>query len=83
MLAAEPLSPAERYRLIHHVISCPKDEGGAAITPKYGEWKNVAAVFPLHDHAYNRKMLNDFSRKTFLSSDDLDRIRDSVGEKVG
>lgn len=81
-LAAEPLTDAERYRQIHHMICCPTEEGGAGITPKYGEWKNVEAVFPLHDHVKNKKWLTEFSRKTFLSADDLDEIRNTVGEKA-
>jgi anoctamin-10 len=81
-LAAEPLTDAERYRQIHHMICCSTEEGGAGITPKYGEWKNVEAVFPLHDHVKNKKWLTDFSRKTFLSAEDLDEIRNTVGEKA-
>lgn len=81
-LAAEPLTDAERFRQIHHMISCPTEEGGAGITPKYGEWKNVEAVFPLHDHVKNKKWLTEFSRKTFLTPEDLDEVRNTVGEKA-
>jgi anoctamin-10 len=82
VLTTEPLTDAERLRHIHHMICCSKDEGGAGITPKYGEWKNVEAVFPLHDHARNKKWLTEFARKTFLTPDDLDEIRNCVGEKI-
>ena len=82
ILTSEPLSDAERLRQIHHMICSSREEGGAGITPKHGEWKNVEAVFPLHDHVKNKKWLTEFSRKTFLTPDDLDDIRDTVGEKV-
>jgi hypothetical protein len=64
------------------MITATREEGGASITPKLGEWKNVDAIFPLHDHERNRQWLNSFSSKTFLTPEDLDQIRDIVGEKV-
>ncbi|OCT51270.1 plasma membrane stress response protein [Cladophialophora carrionii] len=82
ILTSEPLTDAERLRHIHHMICCPREEGGAGITPKHGEWKNVEAVFPLHDHVKNKKWLTEFTRKTFLTPDDLDEIRNTVGEKI-
>jgi hypothetical protein len=82
-LTTEPLTEAERYRMVHHMITCPREEGGADIIPKYGDWKNVESVFPLHNHKKNQQWLNEFTRKTFLNPQDLDHIRDSVGEKVG
>ena len=81
-LTSEPLSEAERYRLVHHMITCPREEGGADITPKYGDWKNVESVFPLHNHKKNQQWLEEWTRKTFLNPQDLDNIRDAVGEKV-
>ncbi len=81
-LASEQLTQAERYRMIHHMICCPQEEGGAGITPKHGEWKAVEAIFPLHDHVKNKKWLAEFSRKTFLTPEDLDEVRNIMGEKV-
>ncbi|KAL4799225.1 calcium-activated chloride channel-domain-containing protein [Aspergillus venezuelensis] len=81
--AAEPQTESERLRIIHHMITLPHDTGGAGITPKHGHWKNVIAVFPLHDEAKNREYLTDWSQKTFLSEEDLDQIRDKFGESVG
>ncbi|KAK6383922.1 hypothetical protein LTS17_003214 [Exophiala oligosperma] len=82
-LTSEPLTPAERLRMIHHMICCPEEEGGAGITPKHGQWKSVEAVFPLHDHVKNKKWLAEFARKTFLTPEDLDEIRNSMGEQIG
>lgn len=68
--------------MIYALITSQRLDGGAGITPKHGEWKNVEALFPLHDHVRNKKWLAEFSKKTFLTPDDLDQIRDAVGEKV-
>lgn len=64
------------------MITIPPDEGGAGITPKVGEWKNVTAIFPLHDIEANRRSMNEWSKKSFLTTEDLDNIRDNFGESV-
>ncbi|KAL2422123.1 hypothetical protein ABEF95_010231 [Exophiala dermatitidis] len=83
VLSSEPLTDAERHRHVYHMISAPREEGGAGITAKLGEWKNVEAIFPLHDHVQNKKWLTEFTRKTFLNPEDIDEIKDTVGEKIG
>jgi len=82
-LSTEPLTDAERFRLVYQMVTAPPEEGGADITPKHGKWQNVECVFPLHDHVRNKRWLDEWSRKTILSPEDLDHIRDSFGEKVG
>ena len=64
------------------MINHPRSDGGAGITPQTGEWKNVDSVFPLHDHAKNKKWMSEFSRKTLLSPEDLDEVKNEMGEKV-
>lgn len=81
-LTKEPLSDAERHRMVLNMIVGLRSDGGAEITPKHGEWENVDAVFPLHDHEKNKRWLTEFSKKTFLTPDDLDQIRNTVGERV-
>ena len=76
------MTEAERYRIIYEMITNPKDEGGAGITPKEGEWKDVESIFPLHDITHNREWVKDWSMKTFLKIEDLDEIRNRFGEKV-
>lgn len=78
----EPQTEAERLRVINNMITLPPEQGGAGITPNHGEWKNVADVFPLHDQATNRQWMRDWSKKTFLSTEDLDQIRNKFGESV-
>ena len=81
-LTGGPLSEAERLRVIHDLITAQRADGGAGITPKHGEWKFVEAIFPLHDHERNKKWLSQWAKKTFLTPQDLDDVRDAVGEKV-
>jgi hypothetical protein len=78
----EPVTEAERLRLVYLLITKPKSEGGAGITPKVGHWKQVASIFPLHDHAFNRSWIKAWGTKYFLDEEDLDNIRDKFGESV-
>ena len=64
------------------MLTSPQEEGGAGITPKSGEWKNVESMFPLHNTAFNKEWIRKWSTTTFLKVEDLDEIRDHLGEKV-
>lgn len=81
-LEGQSLTEAERFRIIHHLITSPRQEGGAGITPQEGQWKNVESIFPLHDHAFNKEWIKKWSTMTFLGVEDLDQIRDRFGEKI-
>jgi anoctamin-10 len=81
-LEAEPLYEAERLRIIYQLITNPTDEGGAGITPKEGEWKGVESIFALHDHAYNKDWIKKWTSSYFLKTEDLDDIRNRLGEKI-
>lgn len=81
-LEAEPLYEAERLRIIYQLITNPPSEGGAGITPKEGEWENVESVFALHDHAYNKDWIKKWTSQYFLTTEDLDDIRNRLGEKA-
>ncbi|KAI1143179.1 DUF590-domain-containing protein [Hypoxylon sp. FL0543] len=76
------ISEAERLRTVYLLITKPKNEGGAGITPKIGQWKYVTSIFPLHNHAFNRQWIKQWSTKYFLNEQDLDQIRDKFGESV-
>jgi len=81
-LTSQPLSEAERLRIVHHMITSPREEGGAGITPKTGQWKNVESIFPPHDHTFNKEWIKKWSSQTFLKAEDLDQVRNKFGEKV-
>lgn len=78
----EPVVEAEKLRLVYLLITKPKAEGGAGVTPKIGQWKYVTSVFPLHNHAFNRNWIKQWSTKYVLDEADINEIRDKFGEKV-
>lgn len=82
-LESEPMYEAERLRIIYQLITNSEAEGGAGITPKEGKWKDVESIFALHNHAENHEWLKKWSTKWFLSPEDLDELRNRLGEKVG
>jgi hypothetical protein len=82
-LKDEPVTEAERLRLTYLLITKPRTEGGAGITPKSGEWKGVESIFALHDHDFNKAWLKSITSKYFLDAKDLTEIRDRFGEKIG
>ncbi|KAF2027370.1 DUF590-domain-containing protein [Setomelanomma holmii] len=81
-LESEPLYEAERLRIIYQLITNPASEGGAGITPKEGEWEGVESIFALHDHAYNKDWIKKWTSSYFLKTEDLDDIRNRLGEKI-
>jgi len=42
----------------------------------------VESIFALHDHAYNKEWIKRWSTSYFLKTEDLDEIRNRLGEKV-
>ncbi|EGY22149.1 hypothetical protein VD0002_g3554 [Verticillium dahliae] len=73
---------AEDVLSMYHLVNWSKDLGGAGITPGLGKWKNVEAVFPLHNEKINQSLLKHLSKRIFLTHDDLDMVRDIWGSKV-
>ncbi|KAI5922596.1 calcium-activated chloride channel-domain-containing protein [Camillea tinctor] len=80
--ANDPVTEAERLRMVYLLIAKPKNEGGAGITPKTKQWKQVASIFPLHNHMFNREWIKQSSTKYVLDERDLDQIRNKFGESV-
>ncbi|UKZ85127.1 uncharacterized protein TrAFT101_001001 [Trichoderma asperellum] len=78
----EPVTEAERLRLIYLLITQTRNEGGAGITQGQGQWKYVESIFPLHNNAFNKEWLHKWSQKYVLDQSDLDDIRDKFGEDV-
>lgn len=78
----EPITEAERLRLVYQLIIKPKNEGGAGITPKSGDWSCVESIFALHDHQFNKAWIKQLTSKYFLNAKDLAEIKDRFGEKI-
>jgi anoctamin-10 len=81
-LDQEPVTEAERLRLIYLLITKASNEGGAGITPKAGEWKNVKSIFALHDQTFNKAWITRLTSKYFLDARDFKDIKDRFGEKI-
>lgn len=81
-LEQEPLTDAERQRIIYQMITNPEHEGGAGIRVKSQEWKYVESIFALHDHTFNKVWLKKWATQYAIKSEDLDDIRNRFGEKV-
>lgn len=77
----EPVTDAERLRLVYLLITKPKNDGGAGVTPTLGQWKHVASIFPLHNQRFNSHWIKKWSTK-YVLDDEIDEIRDMFGEKV-
>ncbi|KJZ79147.1 hypothetical protein HIM_01298 [Hirsutella minnesotensis 3608] len=78
----EPVTEAERLRLVYQIITQPVNEGGAGVAETSGGSKYVASVFPLHDQAFNTAWIQKWSKKYVLEQADIDDIRNKFGEKV-
>lgn len=81
-LEQDPLTEAERLRIIYGLITNYESEGGAGIRPKSDDWEYVESVFALHDHTFNKHWIKEWATKYSVTIDDLDDIRNRFGAKV-
>ncbi|ODQ55723.1 DUF590-domain-containing protein [Saitoella complicata NRRL Y-17804] len=81
-ISAEPMTPAERLRLVHAILTIPAAEGGVGITPNVGEWDLVASIFPIHDPVFGQSWLAAWSKRGIISDSSLTILKDNFGEKV-
>jgi anoctamin-10 len=81
-LSQELVTEAERLRLIYLLMTKSRNEGGAGITPKSGEWKSVESIFALHDQKFNKQWIKSLTSKYFLNEKDFKEIKDRFGEKI-
>ena len=81
-LEQDPLTDAERQRIIYQMITNPENEGGAGIRVKSHDWEYVESIFALHDHTFNKVWIKKWATQYAIKSEDLDDIRNRFGEKV-
>ena len=81
-LRDEPVTEAERLRLVYYLIFSHQNEGGAGVTEGGSRWKHVAAIFPLQDQDFNKLWIRQWSQKYLLSDSDITDIRNKFGESV-
>lgn len=81
-LENEPVTEAERLRLVYLMMIKPENEGGAGITENAGKWKYVDAIFPLQNTAFNKAWISNWGGKYLLEEKDIHDIRDKFGENI-
>jgi len=81
-LDKEPLTEAERLRIVHSLLTLPPSESGAGITPGKGEWSLVEGIFALHDREFNKEWMKRWSTTWTVGPEELGSIRDMFGEKA-
>ncbi|KAJ1672751.1 hypothetical protein EV182_006572, partial [Spiromyces aspiralis] len=79
-LTLDRISPAERIRLVYHIITGPENERCAGINPDNEPW--IHAILPLHDRRFNKQWIKRWSVKWLIDYTDLNSIRTHFGEEI-
>lgn len=80
-LGLEPLSPADRIRLVHAYISSTPADGGLGISNDAAEWDLVESITPMQNRDFNEHWVKAWKLKN-LASVPLGRIREQFGDAV-
>ncbi|KAI0358315.1 DUF590-domain-containing protein [Trametes cingulata] len=80
-LTAEPLSPADRLRLVHTYVTSTPADGGLGVAPGSSTWDRVESVMVLHDHSFNEAWIRAWTTRQ-LGFVKFDKIREQFGEAV-
>ncbi|KAJ7780074.1 calcium-activated chloride channel-domain-containing protein [Mycena maculata] len=78
---AQPLSSADRIRLVHAFITSTPTDGGLGISPDSSEWDLVESVMALHDRAFNEHWIHAWTTSRFVSVKQ-ERLREQFGDAV-
>ncbi|KIJ95509.1 hypothetical protein K443DRAFT_682955 [Laccaria amethystina LaAM-08-1] len=77
----QPLSSADRLRLIHEYISSTPADGGLGVSPDSPEWDLVESIFPLHNREFNEHWIRAWTPRN-IASVQLEKIREQFGDSV-
>ncbi|BFZ57345.1 hypothetical protein PYCC9005_004397 [Savitreella phatthalungensis] len=78
----DPITDAERLRLVHLILTAPEEDGGAALTPGLHPWRRVHSIFPLHNKEFDDRWLRRWSTKWLIDDAELEHVRNHFGTKV-
>lgn len=78
---ANPLSPADRIRLVYAYITSTPRDGGLGIAPGSTEWSRAESIMALHDHLFNDTWIRSWTTRQ-LGLVKSDKIREQFGEAV-
>lgn len=74
---SEPLTPAERLRLVYYYITSMSSDGGLGIVPGSKDWNLVDSVMALHDREFNENLIRSWATHQITSAK-LEEIREQV-----
>lgn len=96
--AEDRLTPAQRLRYIHMLITSPFQAGqassttsyrhGAGVRPRCKAFPNVVDMTPLHDPTFEKRWVSTWSKMSLrsmmygISDDDIDELREHLGENI-
>lgn len=81
-IVEEPITDSERLRLVFLILTAPKHENGAAITPKLGKWTCVESIFPLHNKEFDAAWIKRWATKWMIDDNELEHLCSHFGTKV-
>jgi anoctamin-10 len=84
-LRVQPLTPAERLRLIHSYISATTVEGGLGLVPGAHDYPRLSCIVALHDLDFDNQLIHDLTRKQIgfgVRYEELIKIRDQVRSRL-
>lgn len=77
---SQPLSPAERIRLVHGFITSSKPDGGLGIIPGSSGWDLIESIMALHDREFNDTWNRSWTLRQ-IASVQLSKIREQVSPR--
>ncbi|EJF64021.1 hypothetical protein DICSQDRAFT_100582 [Dichomitus squalens LYAD-421 SS1] len=80
-LSQEPLSPADRLRLVHTYVTSTHADGGLGVAPGSSDWDRVESMMVLHDHSFNQEWIRTWTTLQH-GSVKFDDIRKQFGDSV-
>ncbi|KAI0675957.1 DUF590-domain-containing protein [Trametes maxima] len=80
-LNEEPLSAADRLRLVHTYVTSTPADGGLGVAPGSSSWDRVESVMVLHDHTFNEAWIRAWTTRQ-LGFVKFNKIREQFGEAV-
>ncbi|KAJ7691956.1 calcium-activated chloride channel-domain-containing protein [Mycena rosella] len=78
---SQPLSPADRIRLVHAYITSTPADGGLGISPDSAQWDLVESVMALHDREFNERWIHAWTTNRFISVKQ-EHLREQFGDSV-
>ena len=76
-LAEEPLSTADRLRIVYTYVTATQVDGGLGVAPGSSAWDRVESVMVLHDHKFNEAWIHTWTRRQ-LGFVKFDKVREQV-----